>query len=82
MAVTCLTSPRPLATGTNREEVLIVVPPHILDELLRRERERTRPRVDDDRPRLELPLPPPPPARRRADEDEDADRGVLVIDLF
>jgi hypothetical protein len=58
-----------------------VVPPHILDELLRRERERTRSRTEDERPRLELPLPPRPPTARSCDDD-DAGRGLVVIDLF
>ncbi len=67
--------------GTNREELLLVIPPHILDELLRRERERTRSRTEDNRPRLELPLPPSRPVIRSAEEDE-AGRGLVVIDLF
>lgn len=57
-----------------------MIPPHILDELLRRERERTRTRTDDVQPRLELPLPPRPVAR--SVEDDDAGRGMVVIDLF
>ncbi len=58
-----------------------MLPAHILDAILRRERARSQ--VIDDRPCLELPVPERAPLARQSEEEkEDAGRGVLVVDLF
>lgn len=54
-----------------------MLPPHIIEELRRRERFREE-QARQEQPRLELPLPP----RRRRTEPVEEKRGITIIDLW
>lgn len=62
-----------------------MIPPHIIEELVKRRRQeqQQQPKYLE----LELPLPPYVPQQKRTasptdDGDEDLNRGVQVIELF
>ncbi len=64
------------------EHFHLVLPSHVIDAILRRERERTQRREERPQPRLELPLPPPSHRKAEGLGDDDPDRGFTVIEMF